>query len=70
MKHREKIILQYIITFKQVNQYSPSIKEIMLGINSRSYSYVVEGLENLRTEGYISYKERSPRTIKVLKFTA
>lgn len=70
MKHREKIILDYIIKFKQVNQYSPSIKEIMFGINSRSYSYVVEGLENLRDQGYITYKDRSPRTIKVLKFTA
>lgn len=70
MKHRERIILEYIIKFKQVNQYSPSVKEIMTGINSRSYSYVTEGLENLRAEGYITYKERSARTIKVLKFIA
>ena len=70
MKHREKIILDYIIKFKQTNQYSPSVKEIMVGINTRSYSYVTEGLENLKSEGYITYKEKSARTIKVLRFTA
>ena len=68
MKYREKIILEYIIKFKQVNQYSPSVKEIMQGINSRSFSYVTEGLENLKADGYITYKEKSARTIKVLKF--
>ena len=64
------MILKYIIQFKQCNQYSPTVTEIMDGLNTRSYSYVTEGLENLRSAGYISYKDKKPRTIKVLKFIA
>lgn len=65
---REKDVLQYIIKFKQVNGYSPTTREIAQGINTRSYYHVTQMLFDLRDKGYITFKEKSPRTIRVIKF--
>lgn len=66
---REKELLNYVIKFKQVNGYSPTIREIAKGINTNSINHIKEMLEHLKQCGYISYKEKSPRTIVVLRFT-
>lgn len=65
---REKDVLQYIITFKQVNGYSPTVREIAKGINTNSLEHVNSMLQSLYDKGYLTYKQKSPRTIKVLKF--
>ena len=65
---REKEVLDYIIKFKQVNGYSPTNREIARGINTKSLYHVNTMLEHLKDKGYINYKAKSPRTIKVLKF--
>ena len=65
----EKAVLDYIITFKTVNGYSPSTREIMMGVNSRSFHHINECLAHLRSDGYITYKDKSPRTINVIRFT-
>ena len=68
MTNREQDILEYIIEFKKVNGYSPTAKEIMEGVNTKSVNYVSHALDHLMDEGYISMKPRSPRTIVVKKF--
>lgn len=68
MTVREKEILSYIIAFKLTNGYSPTTKEIMLGINTKSKQFVETALENLQSDGYITTKPRCPRTINVIKF--
>lgn len=65
---REKQLLQYIIKFKQVNGYSPTIREIQKGIYNGSFQHVSEMLLDLRDKGYITFKNNSPRTIVVRKF--
>lgn len=65
---RELDVLEYIITFKTVNGYSPNIREIAKGINTNSYSHVQDMMEDLKEKGYITYKPKCSRTINVLKF--
>lgn len=64
----EKTVLQFIIQFKQVNGFSPTVREIARGINTKNIKYVHEVLGRLEDNGYIKTKEKSPRTIVVKKF--
>ena len=64
----EKTVLQFIIQFKQVNGFSPTVREIASGINTKNIKYVHEVLGRLEDIGYIKSKEKSPRTIVVKKF--
>ena len=68
LTEREKEVLDYIIEFKKVNGYSPSIREISRGINTKSIYHVNRMLEHLKEYGYITFKPKSSRTIKVIKF--
>ena len=70
MKERERIVLEYIIKFKQTNGYSPTIREIAKGINTKSLTYVSNTVNELADDGYITVKENKPRTIRVVKFPA
>ena len=65
---KEKEILKYIIQFKSVNGYSPSVREIAQGVNTKSLNHVYSALEDLRVKEYITFKEKKTRTINVLQF--
>lgn len=65
---KEKEILKYIIQFKSVNGYSPSVREIAQGVNTKSLNHVYSALEDLKVKEYITFKEKKTRTINVLKF--
>ena len=65
---RERDLLEYVTRFKEVNGYSPTIKEIQIGINTKSCHHINSMLEDLKDKGYLTYKENKPRTIRVLKF--
>ena len=68
MTIREKEVLQYVIEFKKVNGFSPTVREIAKGINTKSTDHVRNMLFHLMDLGYISMREKSPRTIVVKKF--
>ena len=68
MTEREKDMMQYIINFKKTNGFSPTIREIAKGINTKSIPHVKDMLEHLVELGYITIKHKSPRTIVVKKF--
>ena len=68
MTEREKEVLHFIIEFKKTNGYSPTVKEIAHGINTKSETHVREMLLKLEEMGYLTFKRKSPRTINVLKF--
>ena len=68
MRERQKDVLEFIIKFKQVNGYSPTIREIAKGINTKSIKHVQTMLEELQELGYIKYVHGKQRTIVVLKF--
>lgn len=65
---KQKEVLQYIIRFKEVNQYPPTIREIQQGVYNGSFQTISDILVELREKGYITYKDKCPRTIKVIRF--
>lgn len=67
MKENEKLVYDYIKCFIEHNNYSPSVREIMTGINTRSPSYVHALLIRLKDKGFIDYKENACRTIRIVK---
>ena len=68
MRPRQKDVLEFIIKFKQVNGYSPTIREIARGINTNSINHVHTILSELQEMGYIRFVHGKQRTIVVLKF--
>ena len=68
MTVREEELLKFIIQFKQVNGFSPTVREIATGINTKSTDHVRNMIQTLEDKGYLTYKEKSPRTIVVKKF--
>lgn len=66
---KQKEVLAYITRFKEVNGYSPSIREIASGTFTGA-TPVHTILEELKDKGYIDYKPKQPRTIRVIKFIA
>ena len=65
---RERDLLEYVTRFKEVNGYAPTIKEIQIGINTKSSYHIGVMLEDLKDKGYITYKPNKARTIRILKF--
>ena len=68
MKSNQKLVYDYILNFKTVNGYSPTVREIARGLNTKSKTWVSEILQELKSIGYITYKDNTPRTIVILKF--
>lgn len=68
MTEREKEVLQFVIEFKKVNGFSPTVREIAHGLNTKSTDHIRIMLADLQDDGYISMKPKSPRTIVVKKF--
>ena len=63
---RETDILQYIIDFKTINGFSPTITEIANAlITSRSFVRTV--LYSLEDKGFIRYNDKKMRSIVVLR---
>lgn len=69
LTRKQMDVLEYITRFKEVNGYSPSIREIASGTYTGS-TPIHTLLEELKDKGYITYKPRQPRTIRVIKFIA
>lgn len=68
MTPRQLDTLEFIIKFKQTNGFSPSVREIAKGINTKSMSHVQTLLEELQELGCIKCTHGKSRTIVVLKF--
>lgn len=67
---RQQDLLQFIISFKQTNGYSPTCKEMRAGINTKSKSHIEQMLDTLEDKNYIKIKHRKgmPSIIKICKF--
>ena len=68
---REQDLLSFIIQFKQVNGYTPTVREMSKGLCMGSRSTIISMLNHLEEKGYIEFKkrkERQPYIIKVCKF--
>ena len=60
---REQETLEFITDFSVSNHYSPTIREIAIGINTNSLTHVTYILYKLNNLGYINYRHRKHRTI-------
>lgn len=63
---RERDIYNYIIQFKTINGFSPTISDIAKTLIT-SRTFVRNCLYNLEQKGFIRYTSGKPRTIVVLK---
>lgn len=68
MTEREKEMLIYIMRFKQINGYSPTVSEMCRGLNTRSRTHVNNMMNSLKDQGYIKFMKNKPRTICIIKF--
>ncbi|WMT42815.1 hypothetical protein RE628_11310 [Paenibacillus sp. D2_2] len=63
MGPRQQAIINFIAEYRELNGYSPTIREIQIGVNLASPSTVDGHLNRLETNGYITRKTNIPRTI-------
>jgi repressor LexA len=64
---RQRQILQVINDYTAVHGCSPSSREIAQGVGLASPASVAYHLRQLRAAGLVTYDDRSPRTVKVLR---
>lgn len=66
LTRREADILTYIIQFKTINGYAPTLTEISEALYT-SRTFVRQCIFSLDAKGYIRYREDKRRSIVVLK---
>jgi repressor LexA len=64
---RRSTILRVIDEYAAVHGCSPSNREIALAAGLKSASSALHHLRELKAEGYLSYEEGSPRTVRLLR---
>ena len=67
LTNKQREVLEYITRFKEVNGYSPSVREIASGTYTGT-TPIHTIMEELKDKGYITYKPKQSRTIRVIKF--
>ena len=58
-------LYDWLVDYIRVNQHSPSIRQMMRGMNLRSPAPIQSRLEHLKNKGYIEWSEGKARTIRV-----
>lgn len=64
---REREILEIIIAYQMKHQIAPTVREIKTYSKFTSTSTISVYLKRLRKKGVIDFREKSPRSIKILK---
>lgn len=62
----QKELYDYLVDYINENQYSPSIRQMMMAMKLRSPAPIQSRLERLRNKGYIDWSEGKARTIRIL----
>ena len=62
----QKELYEWLVEYIKLNQHSPSIRQMMQGMNLKSPAPVQSRLEHLRNKGYIDWDEGRARTLRVL----
>ena len=66
-KQKDQLLLDFISGFTLKHGYPPTIQEMVEHLGYKSTGSIYSRLMRLERDGYISWKERSARTMKVLK---
>ena len=64
---REKEIFEYIVEYKKINKYSPTVREIGAYMKILSVSLILFYLDNLEKKDFIKRNKNKYRTIITLK---
>lgn len=64
MTSKQKEIYDFIISYMKENLFSPSMREIGMGVGLKSTSSVYTHLKNLQKHNLITMRESEPRTIR------
>jgi repressor LexA len=62
----QKELYDWLISYINNNQHSPSIRQMMRAMNLKSPAPVQSRLEHLKRKGYIAWEEGQARTIRLL----
>ncbi|MFM7406617.1 MAG: transcriptional repressor LexA [Cuspidothrix sp.] len=62
----QKELYEWLVEYIKSNQHSPSIRQMMQGMNLKSPAPIQSRLEHLRNKGYIGWNEGRARTIRIL----
>ena len=62
----QKELYEWLVEYIRLNQHSPSIRQMMQGMNLKSPAPIQSRLEHLRNKGYIAWNEGRARTIRIL----
>lgn len=64
MTSKQKEIYDFIISYMKENLFSPTVREIGMGVGLKSTSSVYTHLKNLKKHNLITMRESEPRTIR------
>jgi len=67
MTREQERVYRYIVDFIRAKGYSPTIREIAVGVGQRSPGNTIRKMQVLRNDGFIVWEEGKPRTLKVLR---
>ena len=62
----QKELYEWLVEYIRLNQHSPSIRQMMEGMNLKSPAPIQSRLEHLRNKGYIGWNEGRARTLRIL----
>ncbi|MBD1218693.1 MAG: repressor LexA [Aphanizomenon flos-aquae Clear-A1] len=62
----QRELYEWLVEYIRLNQYSPSIRQMMEGMNLKSPAPIQSRLEHLRNKGYIGWNEGRARTLRIL----
>jgi repressor LexA len=62
----QKELYEWLVEYIKLNQHSPSIRQMMEGMNLKSPAPIQSRLEHLRNKGYIGWNEGKARTLRIL----
>jgi len=63
----QRELYDWLVEYITVNKYSPSIREMMNGMNLRSPAPIQSRLQRIKAKGYIDWTQGQARTMKILK---
>ncbi len=63
----QKELYDWLVEYISVNQYSPSIREMMNAMNLRSPAPIQSRLQRIKAKGYIDWTQGQARTMKIVK---
>ena len=62
----QKELYEWLVEYIRLNQHSPTIRQMMQGMNLKSPAPIQSRLEHLRNKGYIGWNLGRARTLRIL----